>query len=638
MFEFVRKHNRLFQFILALVIVPSFVLVGVQGYSSFGDAGAVTVAEVGGQKITQTEWDAAHRREVDRLRAESPQLDAAFFDLPMVKRQTLDKLINDRLLRTAADKLHLVTPDARLQRLFQTDPDLQFMRNADGSLNKDALVAQGMSAAQFEAQLRDSLTVRQVLGGIGGSATAASAPTDAALDALLQQREVQVQRLASKDFAAKVNPTDAQLTAYYEDPRHAASFEAPEQAKVEYLVLDAEAVKKSLTVTPEELRKYFDENAARFAQPEERRARHILVKLDPKASADDKQKAKAQAQALLDEVRKTPASFEALARKSSQDTGSAAQGGDLGFFQRGAMVKPFEDAVFALKPGEIAGEVVESDFGFHVIQLVETKGGGKPTFESVEAQVRTEVLDQLAKRKYGELAETFSNTVYEQSDSLQPAAEKLKLSIQSADAVTRNPAPGATGPLASAKLLKTLFDADNIAKKRNTEAVETGPQQMAAARIVTHTPARKKPLAEVKDAVRTALVAEQSAELARKAGEAQLANLRKDAKAFEGAVALGAAATVSRAQPGEQPRPVIDAVLGADARQLPAWVGVDLGPEGYALVRINKLLPADAKTKQSLVRNVAQAVSQAEELAYLGALRERYKVKVTTAEPAAAKP
>lgn len=638
MFEFVRKHNRLFQFILALVIVPSFVLVGVQGYSSFGDAGAVTVAEVGGQKISQTEWDAAHRREVDRLRAESPQLDAAFFDLPMVKRQTLDKLINDRLLRTAADKLHLVTPDARLQRLFQTDPDLQFMRNADGSLNKDALVAQGMTATQFEAQLRDSLTVRQVLGGIGASATAASAPTDAALDALLQQREVQVQRLASKDFAAKLNLTDAQLTAYYEDPRHAASFEAPEQAKVEYLVLDAEAVKKTLTVTPDELRKYFDENAVRFTQPEERRARHILLKLDPKASAEDKQKAKAQAQALLDEVRKTPASFEALARKSSQDTGSAAQGGDLGFFQRGAMVKPFEDAVFALKSGEIAGEVIESDFGFHVIQLVETKGGGKPTFESVEAQVRTEVLDQLAKRKYGELAETFSNTVYEQSDSLQPAADKLKLSIQSADAVTRNPAPGATGPLASAKLLKALFDADNIAKKRNTEAVETGPQQMAAARIVTHTPARKKPLAEVKDAVRTALVAEQSAELARKAGEAQLANLRKDPKAFEGAVTLGAATTVSRAQPGEQPRPVIDAVLGADARQLPIWVGVDLGPEGYALVRINKLLPADAKTKQSLVRNVAQAISQAEELAYLGALRERYKVKVTAAEPAAAKP
>ena len=638
MFEFVRKHNRLFQFILALVIVPSFVLVGVQGYSRFSDADSAPVAEVGGHKITQAEWDAAHRREVDRMRAESPQLDSAFFDLPMVKRQTLDKLVNDRLLRTAADKLHLMTPDARLQRLFQSDPELQFMRNADGSLNKDALVAQGMSAAQFEAQYRDSLTVRQVLGGIGASATAASAPTDAALDALLQQREVQVQRLATKDFAAKLNPTEAELNAYYEDPRHAASFEAPEQAKVEYLVLDAETVKKSLTVTPEELRKYFDENAARFALPEERRARHILLKVDPKASADDKQKVKAQAQALLDEVRKTPASFETLARKSSQDTGSAAQGGDLGFFQRGAMVKPFEDAVFALKPGEIAPDVVESDFGFHVIQLVELKGGGKPAFESVEAQVRSEVLDQLAKRKFGELAETFSNTVYEQSDSLQPAAEKLALSIQSADAVTREPAPGATGPLANAKLLTALFDSDNLAKKRNTEAVETGPQQLVAARVISHTPARKKPLAEVKDAVRTAVVEEQAASMARKAGEGQLANLRKDPKAFEGAVALGAATTVSRAQPGDLARPVIDAVLGADARQLPAWLGVDLGSQGYALVRINKVLPADAKTKQSLVRNLTLALGQAEELAYLGALRERYKVKITATEPATAKP
>lgn len=634
MFEFVRKHNRVLQFVLALVIFPSFVLVGVQGYSRFTDQASMSVAEVGGHKITQAEWDAAHRREVDRMRANSPQTDAALFDLPMVKRQTLDRLVNDRLMRVAADELHLGTPDPRMLRLFRTDPSLQFLRKPDGSIDKDALAAQGLSLPQFEAQLRESYTLRQVLGGIGDSVPATTTTTDAALDALLQQREIRVKRYAVADQASKVAPTDAQIQAYYDAPEHAAAFESPEQAKVEYVVLDAEAVRKTISVTPDELRKSFDENASRYVRPEERRARHILIKVDPKAPAADKDKARAQAQALLDEVLKEPARFEALARKNSQDTGSAAQGGDLGFFQRGAMVPPFEEAVFSLQPGAIAPKLVESDFGFHIIQLVAVQGGDKPSFESVQEQVRKDVLDQLVKTKYGELAETFTNTVYEQSDSLQPVAEKLKLAVQTAEGVTRTPAPGATGPLAQAKLLQALFDPDNLAKKRNTEAIEVAPQQMVSARVVQHTPARKKPLAEVKDAVRAAVVAQEGARLARAAGEAQRAEVLKNPKAE--VAGLAAAVTVSRPAPGELDPRLVQAVLSADARQLPAWVGVDLGSEGYALARVDKVLPPDAKVKAGLRDKVLQAWGQAEEMAYLASLRERYKVKVTVGSAGAA--
>ena len=629
MFEFVRKHNRLLQFLLALVIVPSFVLVGVQGYDSFRDAGG-SVAEVAGRKISQTEWDNAHRREIDRLRSSAPQVDAAVFDRPEMKAQTLESLVQRYLLTHAANDLRLVTPDPRLQRLFRADPQLAFLRNPDGSVNKDALIAQGMTAAQLEAQLRQDLSTRQVLNGVSGTAFNAKAPADVALDALLQQREIQVLRVASKDFASKVQPGDADLQRYYDDPAHAAQFQSPEQADVQYVVLDAAAIKKTLSISKDELRKYFDENASRYVSAEERRASHILIKADASASADDKQKARAKAEALLAEVRKSPASFAELARKNSDDPGSASKGGDLDFFRRGAMVKPFEDTAFALKQGEISN-VVESDFGFHIIQVTGVRGGEKQSFESLEAQLRTEVETQLVQRKYAELAEQFSNTVYEESDNLQPVADKLKLTIQEAKGMGRQPVPDAAGPLAHPKLLAALFSDDSIKNKRNTEAVEVAPQQMAAARIVKHTPAAKRPLAEVKDAVRAAVVADEAAVLARKTGESRLTEAKKS-----GLEGLPTALVVSRSNTAEQPREVVNAVLAADAKQLPAWIGVDLGREGYAVIRLNKVLPADAAAKEGLAAKYTQAWTQAEETAYYQALRDRYKVKVNNAATAKA--
>eukprot|EP01041_Mallomonas_annulata_P022325 gene22325-42592_t len=158
--------------------------------------------------------------------------------------------------------------------------------------------------------------------------------------------------------------------------------------------------------------------------------------------AADRQKAKEKAQALLEQARKAPATFAELAMKNSQDTGSAPNGGDLDFFARGAMVKPFEDAAFAMKKGDIS-DVVESDFGFHIIKLTDVKAPKQPVFEEARAGLEAELRVQQAQRKFAEVAETFTNGVYEQSDSLQPVADKLKLKVQTATGVTRTPAPGA---------------------------------------------------------------------------------------------------------------------------------------------------------------------------------------------------
>lgn len=631
MFEFVRTHKRLMQTLLLLLVFPSFVFFGVQGYSRFMDGSMSSVASVDGHAITAVELDNAHRQQVERLRAQMPNLDAKFFDSPDFKRETLEGLVRERVIQTAADAQHLSTPDTRLQRIFQSDPEYAFLRKPDGSLNKDVLMAQGMSAEQFVQRFRRELTMRQVMQGLSESATGSDAATRAALDALFQQREVQVQTFNTADFASKVTPTDAQIEAYYNDAANQSLFMAPESASVEYAVLDLDAVKKTIAVSDEDLRKYYDENAARFGTPEERRARHILVNAPAGASADDKAKARARAESLLEQVKRNPASFADVARKNSDDTGSAEKGGELEWFGRGAMVKPFEDAAFTLKPGEISG-LVETEFGFHVIQVEGARGGEKKTFEAVRQQVADEVRKDLAQKKYAESAEQFTNTVYEQSDSLKPVADKFKLELKTAPA-SRTPGPDASGPLANAKFLEALFNADNIRAKRNTEAVEVAPNQLVSGRVVSYEPAHRKALAEVKDAIRQRLVTQGAADLARAAGQARLSALKGGATD-----AMPAAETMSRAKPGSANQALLDAVLAADAAQLPAYVGVSLGDAGYAVARIVKVLGRDpAFNDEARARQqYAQAWSAAEAMIYYDALKKRFNTEIKPLAPAPA--
>ena len=321
MFEFFRKHTWLLQVVLGFVVL-AFVGGGVyQGYGSMVNDENTTVAKVDGQKVSRTDWEAAQRDQMERARAQAPNLDPRIFDTPEAKRQSLEALIHERVLLAAADKLHLGVSDERLQRLFVTDPQLAFLRNPDGSVNKDALAAQGMSSEMFAQRLRQELATRQVLIGLAGSVTAPVASTAAALDAMFQQREVQVQRFLAKDAAAGINPTDAEIEAYYKTRRTPSQFTAPESENIEYVVLDLDALKQGITVTDKDLQDYYAANIARYTTPEERRASHILVKVDPSASAADKAKAKAKAEALLAEVKKNPASFAEVARKNSDDPG-----------------------------------------------------------------------------------------------------------------------------------------------------------------------------------------------------------------------------------------------------------------------------------------------------------------------------
>lgn len=633
MFDFVRQHNRLFQFILLLLILPSFAFVGMQGYTSMMGGANAGVASVDGRKITQAEWDLAQREQADRIRSQSPNVDPKLLDTPEIKRQALEGLVTERTLKAAADHQHFTPSAEAVAARFWNDPQFAFLRNPDGTVNKGLLAAQGMTPSIFLERLRQDYAMRQVSAPVEGSVAVGTANAKLAFDALLQQREVQLQRFDVKEFAAKINPSDADIEAFYKDPANAAKFQLPESAQIQYVVLDVEALKKDVKFSEEDLQTYYKENASRYGVPEERRASHILIKVDRNAPAAERAKAKAKAEEILAQVRKNPADFAALAKKNSQDEGSAANGGDLDFFGRGAMVKEFDAAVYAMKPGEISN-LVETDFGYHIIQLTGVRGGEKKPFEAVRAEVENEVRKQLAQRRYSEAAEQFGNLVYEQSDSLQPVADKLKLQIQTAT-VQRQPQAGATGPLASPKLLDAVFGADALRNKRNTEAVETGPSQLVSARVTQYSPSRVPPLADVKDKVRERLVNKLAAEQAKKAGEARLAALKANPADAAG---LEAPVTVSRAKPQSLSRAQLEAVLAADATKLPTAIGVAADDGGYVVVRINQLQARDAAVidDKRAAQQYATAWARAEGQAYLAALKSQYKAVIKVAAPASA--
>ena len=626
MFDFFRRHTRFLQAVLVLLIFPSFVFFGIQGYSRFSSGERQTVATVAGHDITQLELDNALRERIEQARRQMPGIDPKLFESPEMRRLALEAMVRDRVLLTAADRQHLATTDDRLDRLFKNDPQFAQLRNPDGSVNRDALAALGLSSQGFAERLRQDISRRQVMQGLTASVVAPAAAASAALDALYQQREVQVQRFETKDFLAKAKPSEDEIESYYKDAAHAAQFEAPDEAKVEYVVLDLESLKKDIAVPEEELRKYYSENEKRFTTTEERRASHILVKADKDAPEAERSKARAKAQALLVEVRKNPASFAEIAKKNSDDEGSAAKGGDLDYFARGAMVKPFEDATFALKPGEISG-VVESDFGYHIIKLDDVRGGHKKSFESVRNELEKEIRTQLAQKQFSEAAVEFGDTVYEQSDSLAPAAKKWKLDIKQADHVKREPAAGATGALANPKFLEALFSNDVLKDKRNTKAIDIGANQLAAGRVVQFTPAHRLPLADVQDKIRQQLAATQAAAMADKAGTERLAA----ARAAPATALADQSVIVSRAKPGNLPRALLDAILTAPASKLPAFVGVDLGPEGYAAARITQVLGRDpsvadaSKAREQYAQVWGDAVAQA----YYASLKSRYGVNIS---------
>jgi peptidyl-prolyl cis-trans isomerase D len=336
--------------------------------------------------------------------------------------------------------------------------------------------------------------------------------------------------------------------------------------------------------------------------------------------------ARKKAEQLLAQVRAKPGDFEKLARENSKDPGSAAQGGDLGFFGKGMMVKPFEEAVFKLKPGEVS-DVVESDFGFHVIKLTEVKPAEIKPLEQVRADIERDLKTQQAQKEFAKAADQFTNLVYEQADSLQPAADALKLKVQKVDALTRR----GLAPYINSRVVDALFSDESLKSRKNTQAIEIGTNTMVSARIVDYKPAAVKPLDEVKGQVRQLVERGEAVRLAKEAGEAKLAELRKQPSD----AGMSAPRTISRSKPEDLPPSAVNAIMRAPADKLPAYVGTEIENTGYLVAQIVSSKVGDAgspEQRNAQDRVLAQQAAAADEIAYAEGLKARHNVKILKAD------
>ena len=614
MFDAVRNNKKIVQVFLVLIALP-FAFFGVE---SFRDGGAgVDVAKVGEVKISQQEFQQAVREQQDRLRGQLGELDPKVLDNPEFRQAILDDLIDQRLLFQEVRKRHLFASDDAVRQAIMAVEAFQDNGQFSQQRYEALLSAQGMSPAGFEAQVRQDLALQQLAGTIGRSGIVSQRVMDKVLALQSEARHVQEFVLPVENYVGKVKLEDGAAKKFYDE--NTEQFRTPDQAKVEYVVLTPESL--AVEVSEAEIKAWYDGHKERYQQPEERRASHILIA----AEKLGKDKARQKAEEVLREVQAKPAAFAELARKHSDDPGSASQGGDLGFFGRGMMVKPFEDATFALRDGEVSG-IVESDFGFHIIKLTGQHVAREKPLAEVRGEIERELKSSAVARKFAEAAESFSNMVYEQSDSLQPVAEQFKLKIQRSDWIGREANPAA-GVLGNAKLLAAVFSDDTIQNKRNTEAVEVAQNTLVAARIAEYQPASVQPLAGLQATIEKLLVNQEAQKLARADGEARLAALQSGTDKL----AWGADKVVSRMDARLLPPQAAPLVFRMDKSKLPGYAGVDLPGKGYALYRLSKVTPGaalDTARRQGLQGQLRSLAAQQEVAMYLSALRARYKVDV----------
>jgi peptidyl-prolyl cis-trans isomerase D len=639
MLDFFRNHQRLMMALLILIVVPGLGIVGVQGFSSFFDENA-NVASVNGRQITRVQYDGAMRQQVDRARQMlGAQFDPKMFESPEMRASLIDSLVQQRVLADETQRLHLTASDEAVRRALLADPTIASLRKPDGSIDvdqyKQLLAMQGMTPEQYDERVRYGLATDQIPASIQASAFTSKTLAQGLTEIAEQRRDVQGLAFRTADYTAKIQPADAQLKSYYD--AHRAEFATPESATIQYLVMSPATLSAAVKPSDADLKKYYDDNIARFKTQAEVRASHILITAPKDASAADKAKARQQAEALLAQVKAHPDQFAQIAQKDSQDPGSASKGGDLGYFGRGMIAggQAFDDAAFNLKKGELSG-IVQTDFGYHIIQATDVKPSATQPFDEVKDALTKDYVAQQAAKNLADNAEGFTSTVYEQSKTLQPAADKFKLQIQTATVGPKpDPKLPPDSPLNNPKFLAAVFAPDAVKQHNNTQAIDIGNSTLIAARVTDYKPAAVPALDTIKDAVRAKVVAEEAAAMARKDGEAKLAEVRKS----NATTGFSSVSKVSRSDAQGLPPAALAAIFKADSSKLPAYVGVDLGTDGYAIYRVNgieKPEPVAADRLAGAQQQVAQVYAQAEMESYLDALKARSKVKITNVPTTAA--
>lgn len=621
MLEALRKHTQgwMAKIILALIVVP-FALFGIDSYLNQA-GGQVAVAKVDGQKISLQEYSNSVENARNYMQSQGQKVDAALLESPAFKQSVLDSIITRRLVEGAIQDYRFKISDDQLSQHILGMPEFQ----SNGKFSEDTynqLLSQNkLTPAKFEQSIRKDLAVQQVREGLSSLVFMPQKVAEQSLMSEFEQREVSVVDVKVLDFMNQVTVTPDQVQAYYN--QHKTKFIAPAKVKLQFALLSAAGLVGSVSVTDEEVKQAYEENAAKYQGNEQRQASHILIGFNSSSSAAEKTAAKEKAESVLNQVKANPKNFEKLAIEFSQDTGSAGKGGDLGSFGRGAMVKPFEDAAFSMKVGDIS-DLVESEFGYHIIKLTAITGESSG-FEAMKLQIKAELLFQKAQAKYAELADDFGNTVYEQSGSLDPVAKKFNVQLQNSPAMSKDEAAKF---FKNDRLATLIFSDDVLKEKRNTEAVEVSPNNLVAARVIEYTPEAPRSYDEVKGGIESLLKAEAATKLAKQKGEAILADL-KAGKAVNADWITPV--TVDRRNAQGLTDSVMRNVFKVNTHTLPAYHGFNEVNQGYTIIKViavNQKLKDNPEVADRAYKAYQAALGAEMSHAYVASLKAKKDIQL----------
>lgn len=619
MLQAFREHKRWLMFILMVLVIPSFVVTGIYSYNRISHSDDNVIAKVGGEAITTEQFDQAKRVQLDNLRQQlGENFRANILDNPQSRQALVDNLLEQAAIRQAVAKNYVTVSEAAAVQLIKNASALQRDGKFDPDLYKQFLASQGMSDEQFVMKVRGELAQDTLLSSVSSSYPLPKTITQNIYNILNEQRQVQTLIFDTTPYLDKVNVSTDEVKAYYDS--HLKDYMSPEHVKAQFVVFSPDDF-QDIKVNEDEVKAYYEQNKQHWSTQEQRRASHILIDF-----GNDKAAALKKAQDIMAQVKADPKKFAQLAKEYSSDTGSASVGGDLSWFGRGLMVKPFEDAVFNAKKGDIIGPVA-SEFGYHIIYVTDVRPAQVKPFDEVKDEIEHDYREQEALKLFNEKADEFTNLVYEQSDSLEPVAKRFGLKIETADMVTRE---GVRDPelrsIITDHVTEALFSADVLKDKRNTNAIDVGSNKIVAARVVQYYPQSELPFDEVKSGILEKLKQEKAAEMAMKEGQAKLAQLlaKKDLKGFSKPI------WVSRLQPQGEPMELVNAQVAVPAKSLPTFVGTTVPGGAYMVsyVSESKLVPAQGDVLKSLMSELSATYGEADKVGYLRALEESLGLEV----------
>jgi peptidyl-prolyl cis-trans isomerase D len=567
--------------------------------------------------------------------AQGEAFDPAAFDTPENRRRLLDRLIEDRVLKLASEGAGVVVGDRLVRKTIADVPAFQVDGRFDPERYRMALASQvpQRSPREFERLVRDGLAQTLVASDIADSVVVTNGQVDRLLALLGERRDVGFAVVPAPALEpAQQQVSDAELQAWYEANKD--DFQAPETVSIEYLVLDPAAMPAPPAPDETALRERYAQERGRFVDAEQRLARHILVMPDGEGDAA-KAAARAEAAALAEQARAEGADFVALATEHTDDTGTRASGGELGWIERGTMGSdPFDAALFALEPGQVS-DPVETDFGWHVIKLEQVRGGDGASFEDVRETLAAEQAEADRLRAFSEMAGRVVDEVYANPNSLAPAARIAGQSVQTAGPFARG---GGAGIAAMPEVQRAAFSDALVEDGTVSDPIELPDGRRVLLRVAAHTPERARPLAEVRDAVAAAVRADRAAKAAQATADAIVEAVRAGEALDAAAQARGAVYQDVPGIPRGAPVPDAETSERVFALAPPAAgtvaVGTSQRDDGSVVVfAVRNVTPGDPaaatpEQREGIRAQLAQVAGMADAEAFADALRARMSVTI----------